>query len=1486
MMRPTILLILFRLLSLSLSHSSVEYTITPNNILRNHSCHNCLTLQQFAGNVSHYLNVDSTTLTVQPGSHELSLELVISNITSFTMQYNHSEHGNTLLCNQSGQLVFSSVQHVHIRNINFLECFGSKVVDVEKFTLLNTRFTGAYRITSGTALELVRTTALLQDCFFTKYYYGTYRWTTSSVPYDTFSMRRTKKWIGGALIITSSNVTIVDGNFTENRAQIGGAIYAENHSIIKITNSNFIFNMAHYPLYTSDQTAAGGALYAVNNCSVFVRESYFHKNEVYYPGYRLGGTIAMYQGVIYVNESVLSNNRAERGAVAYLSESLGVFNDNDISDNSANLDGGVLFSVNSSVSFDSNALFRNNAANGGAVFISQSMMEIQRCTLVSNKAIGAPGGDGGVIDVRLKSTLFIKSCQFRNNSAVFGAVIRIDSTYQEIQIEKSEFLYNIATNDGGVFYFSHNYKPSSEHMATIGIRANVSIKQSKFLSNEAIGNGGVIHCEAYYSKLVIEDSDNIYKSNQATKGGVMYIFDAILEASNSYTALNSAFQEGIVLLSKTVVTFSGTITFYDNLGSVILVIESEIQFTGKLNFTANKLEERESSGNLKGGAITSTLSILTFSGKGVFSKNRAESADGYGGAICSINSIIHVFGDTEFLNNWAIKGGGMYLYQSELLCKNQITFIENCANISGGGIHSLNSFIRLSSRGSLLYMRNRAELGGGIFLTRSSKINVQGTSGHYNNYDWARTIRFIHNIAVYGGGIYIDDEANPLSCTASKSPLAGLENECFFQAEVYVAQINVKYMFFNLNEASEGGSDLYGGLFDRCILGQYSSISKGSVEYLLLFSNIKRPSLSVSSRPVRICFCKDNQPDCDYQPSQRNRTKGEKFTLELVAVDQVNNTLPTMIKAMTSLPESRVGLGQQSQHAQNVCTTLTYEVYSTNPTEELILYADGPCQNAKLSSRSIHIYFKPCQCKAGFMASLQNEWICECVCHKQLKLYLKQCNSSTSLLLRNSHAWMDVFNRNNVTGYLVHQHCPYDYCFPPSSLIQINLSAENGADAQCAFNRSGVLCGACKPPYSLALGSSKCLQCSNFWLFLLIPFCSAGIALVMLLLILDVNVSKGTLNSIVFYSNIVIANRAILIPLKKYSFLTMFISWLSLDLGIETCFADGLDTYSKTWLQFIFPTYIFVLVFIIIVVCQYSQKFSNVLGGRNPIATLATLVWLSNAKYFRTILSVVSFTYLKYPNNKTVPLWLSDGNIHYLKGKHIPLFLVSFFTLIAAMMYIHVLLCWQWLVCLPKCKILFWVRNTKLVSLIDAYHAPYKARHRYWPGLLLLISIVQYFISAFNTTGNPAVNLFVVIILVTALTVYKGAALGVYKRWPLDILESTIHFNLILFASSTMYIMEEGGNQAILANISIAIVFITFILIVGYHILALLFRDKATSVLKRLSKNERRKDSVSDYIDDFDRDSHQLIDYKASKDKINDELDHVSVTSYIKDSTY
>ena len=73
-------------------------------------------------------------------------------------------------------------------------------------------------------------------------------------------------------------------------------------------------------------------------------------------------------------------------------------------------------------------------------------------------------------------------------------------------------------------------------------------------------------------------------------------------------------------------------------------------------------------------------------------------------------------------------------------------------------------------------------------------------------------------------------------------------------------------------------------------------------------------------------------------------------------------------------------------------------------------------------------------------------------------------------------------------------------------------------------------------------------------------------------------VSMGTINGLLFYVNIVKLNKTVFFPDGNVPVLTQFVAWLNLDLGIETCFFDGLDNYWKTWLQFVFPLYIWLLI--------------------------------------------------------------------------------------------------------------------------------------------------------------------------------------------------------------------------------------------------------------------------------------------------------------------
>ena len=74
----------------------------------------------------------------------------------------------------------------------------------------------------------------------------------------------------------------------------------------------------------------------------------------------------------------------------------------------------------------------------------------------------------------------------------------------------------------------------------------------------------------------------------------------------------------------------------------------------------------------------------------------------------------------------------------------------------------------------------------------------------------------------------------------------------------------------------------------------------------------------------------------------------------------------------------------------------------------------------------------------------------------------------------------------------------------------------------------------------------------------------AGIVLVVLLYLLNLTVTIGTISGIIFYANIVSINDFVfLMNDNVFKPLTVFISFASLDIGIETCFYSGMSMYVK-----------------------------------------------------------------------------------------------------------------------------------------------------------------------------------------------------------------------------------------------------------------------------------------------------------------------------------
>ena len=137
-----------------------------------------------------------------------------------------------------------------------------------------------------------------------------------------------------------------------------------------------------------------------------------------------------------------------------------------------------------------------------------------------------------------------------------------------------------------------------------------------------------------------------------------------------------------------------------------------------------------------------------------------------------------------------------------------------------------------------------------------------------------------------------------------------------------------------------------------------------------------------------------------------------------------------------------------------------------------------------------------------------------------------------------------------------------------------------------------------------------------------------GIALVFLLMVLNSTVAVGTLDGLISYANIIGANSSTFLPPSSKKFLTIFISWLNLEVGFDICFFEGMDTYWKTWLQLAFPSYVIFLVVMVIIVSEHSMRVSHLIAKKNPVATLATVILFSYTMFLHTIIEVLSFATL------------------------------------------------------------------------------------------------------------------------------------------------------------------------------------------------------------------------------------------------------------------
>ena len=714
--------------------------------------------------------------------------------------------------------------------------------------------------------------------------------------------------------------------------------------------------------------------------------------------------------------------------------------------------------------------------------------------------------------------------------------------------------------------------------------------------------------------------------------------------------------------------------------------------------------------------------------------------------------------------------------------------------------------------GDVIFSGNNGTFGGALKLRGESIFYLMPNT----------SVQITNNHAKRGGGIFVEDE---------RAEEAG--HLCFFKImEYHLDDIIDPMVFLVNNTAEEAGSALYGGDVDYCYI--YSSsldIPLGIKIFGSLFEISEVPSSPVSivsSDPFKVHLCTQKWITNELFETQTVYVyAGQNFKIPVVLYGQWNGSVPGIVHA-NFIKKSRdtvLGSLQETQQVRFSCTTLMYTVFTTAHDEELILSVNGLNSQFANDMGQVKIVINLVPCPPGFHLS---DLTAQCECAQQLQEKGLLCNitGTIPLVQRTRSTWISAHtNRSRTNTILLHDHCPFDYCKPTRLWLQLDYP-----DEQCAHGHSGLLCGRCKSNLSLAIGTSQCLECTNTHLVLFLPFALAGVVLVLFLIVCNLTVSMGTINGLIFYANIVRENHTLFFMEPTTSIveslqqvLSVFIAWLNLDLGIETCFFNGMDAYIRTWMQFAFPFYIWILVGVII---YLSRRYTFVvkLVGSSAISVLATLFLLSYAKLQRTVIAAFSFTYLpNYSEDGTsLAVWLYDGSVPFLQGKHIALFVMALAVTLLYIVPFTLLLLFA--PCIQASK--YWVvkrLKRRINPLLDAYQGPYKDQFRFWSGLMLVIRSILLVGFGLNILGNPDINHLLTVTVLTCLLVCTGIRGSVYKNTILHIIESSFIFNLVILSSWTMYNRHVSSEhsfaeQTILVCTSTGVAFATFICILSYHI--------------------------------------------------------------------
>lgn len=340
---------------------------------------------------------------------------------------------------------------------------------------------------------------------------------------------------GGGVLFTNGKLNITGGTFENNQGKYGGALWIGSKSTATVENATFINNT------TTSSNGGGGAIWGSNEFKV--KNSKFEKNKS-----KFGGAIYSQKNMTIEGSTFKENAAYTGGALDIPKDMKMTVKDSKFIGNSATFAGAIYIINSTEESTMSGCTFTENEATkkGAAIWSNNAPISIEGSTFQNN---GNYTEYGGGLCVNGDKTYNVKNSIFKGNQAKFGGGIFVMGG--KLSVEGTTLESNIAANTGGAILSLKDEDTNSEIVISKSLIKNnealngagvtvqsgkVEIKDTEFNGNDTQGSeddqdkrlGGALYVDVDANVNISETSKFI--NNKAGLGGA--IFDASFDYSN------------------------------------------------------------------------------------------------------------------------------------------------------------------------------------------------------------------------------------------------------------------------------------------------------------------------------------------------------------------------------------------------------------------------------------------------------------------------------------------------------------------------------------------------------------------------------------------------------------------------------------------------------------------------------------------------------------------------------------------------------------------------------------------------------------------------------------------------------------------------------------------------------------------------------------------------------------------------------------------